>query len=209
MARRGKTKKGDWVARQTSDPYVKQAKGAGYRSRAAFKLEELDRKDHLICQGSIVIDLGAAPGSWSQYAVSRAGPTGRVVAVDQIRIEPLPGLLIVQGNFLDLDVRSRVLMATRGKQVNLVLSDMAPNITGVKDTDMAQCMELAQVAREFASTILSKDGIFVVKLFEGAEAQLFRREIAQCFENCKVRKPASSRRESPEFYLVARQLRPM
>jgi 23S rRNA (uridine2552-2'-O)-methyltransferase len=177
----------------------------GYRSRAAFKLEELDQKDHLIHKGSIVVDLGAAPGSWSQYAVARTGPTGRVVAVDQILVEPLSDLLIVQGDFLDLTVHSEVMTAAGSGRIDLVLSDMAPNITGVKETDQARCIELARVAREFASGVLSVGGVFVVKLFESAEAQSFRRETELLFEDCTVRKPRSSRRESSEFYLVARQ----
>jgi 23S rRNA (uridine2552-2'-O)-methyltransferase len=205
MGRKHQTKRGDWATRRARDFYAKQAQAAGYRSRAAWKLLELDQKDRLICEGYVVVDLGAAPGSWSQVASTKTGPTGRVVAVDRHPIKPLSGVEIIEGDFMMPVVRAAVLAAFRNAPIDLVLSDMAPNISGVRDIDQARSIELARLARDFALEYLRPGGRLVVKLFEGAETDSFQRETKGLFEACVVRKPNSSRRESSEFFLVARR----
>ena len=203
MGRKHQTRSGDWAARRARDPYAKQAKTAGYRSRAAWKLLELDQKDRLIRKGYVIVDIGAAPGSWSQVALAKTGPTGRVVAVDQNPIEPLTALEIIEGDFMAPAVRAAVRKAVRDAPIDLVLSDMAPNISGVRDIDQVRCAELARVARDFALECLRPGGKFVVKLFEGTETVSFQRETRGLFEVCAARKPVSSRPESTEFFLVA------
>ena len=205
MGRKHQTRSGDWAARRARDPFAKQACEAGYRSRAAWKLLELDQKDRLIRKGYVVVDLGAAPGSWSQVALAKTGSTGRVVAVDQNPIEPLTDLEIIEGDFMVPAVRAAVRGAVRDAPIDLVLSDMAPNISGVRDVDQVRCTELARVARDFALECLRPGGRLVVKLFEGTETDLFQRETRGLFEVCATRKPVSSRAESPEVFLVARR----
>jgi 23S rRNA (uridine2552-2'-O)-methyltransferase len=168
-------------------------------------LLQLDQKDQLIQKGHVIIDLGAAPGSWSQVALTKTGPTGQVVAVDEKPIEPLANLQIINGNFLDSSVQLAVRKAVRNRPIDLVLSDMAPNISGVRDIDQVRCIELARAARDFALEHLRSGGRLVVKLFEGSEAAAFHRETRGYFEVCAARKPESSRSESPEFFLVARR----
>ena len=193
MSRKHQRGSGDWAARRARDPYAKQAQTAGYRSRAAWKLLELDQKDRLIRKGDVVVDLGAAPGSWSQVALAKTGPTGRVVAVDQNPIEPLTALEIIEGDFISPVVQAAVRKAVRNAPIDLVLSDMAPNISGVRDVDQARSTELARVARDFALECLRPGGRLVVKLFEGTEAAPFQRETRELFEACVARKPVSSR----------------
>jgi 23S rRNA (uridine2552-2'-O)-methyltransferase len=170
-------------------------------------LLELDQKDRLIRKGYVVVDLGAAPGSWSQVALAKTGPTGRVVAVDQSPIEPLADLEIIEGDFMSSVVRTTVRKAVRNAPIDLVLSDMAPNISGVRDIDQVRCTELARVARDFALQCLRPSGQLVLKLFEGTETALFRRETRELFEVCTARKPVSSRPDSSEFFLVARRVK--
>ena len=205
MGRKHQTRRGDWTTRRAKDPYVKQAQAAGYRSRAAWKLIELDQKDQLIRKGHVIIDLGAAPGSWSQVALEKIGPTGRVVAVDQNSIEPLAHLHVIEGDFMVSTVRAAVRKAVRDDPIDLVLSDMAPNISGVKNIDQVRCRALAEAARDFALECLRPSGRLVVKLFEGSEGAAFHRETRLLFEDCVARKPVSSRPESSEYFLVARQ----
>lgn len=205
MGRKHQTRNGDWVARRARDTYAKHAKAVGYRSRAAWKLLELDQKDRLFRKGCVVVDLGAAPGSWSQVALAKTGPTGLVVAVDQSPIEPLADLEIIEGDFMTPGVRAAVRKVVKETPIDLVLSDMAPNISGVRNIDQVRCTELARVARDFALECLRPGGRLVVKLFEGTETASFQRETRGLFEVCVARKPVSSRPESPEFFLVARR----
>ena len=165
---------------------------------------EIDKKDKLIRKGQIVIDLGAAPGSWSQVTLEKIGPDGRVVAVDLQPIKPLRGLKCIQGDFLSKDVREAVEQAVEKRPIDLVLSDMCPNITGVRHCDQARSIELAQAARDFALSILRPGGQLVLKMFEGIESKAFQRTTETLFGTCVVRKPASSRSKSSEFFLVAR-----
>ena len=205
MGRKHHTRAGDLGVRRARDSYAKEAKAVGYRSRAAWKLLELNRKDRLIRKGFVIVDLGAAPGSWSQVALAKTGPTGRVVAVDQSPMEPLVNLKIIKGDFTSPVVRAAVWRAVQDAPIDLVLSDMAPNISGVRDIDQARCTELARVARDFALECLRPGGRLVVKVFEGTETASFQRETRELFEVCAARKPVSSRPESPEFFLVARR----
>ena len=205
MARNHHTRDGDWKSRRRNDHFAHQAKAAGYRSRAAWKLIEINDKDRLINRGSVVIDLGAAPGSWSQVALKEVGATGRVIAVDRLPIEPLDNLEIIEGDFTKADIQAAVKDAAQNKPIDLVLSDMAPNISGVRDFDQARSIELATAARNFALEHLCPGGRLVLKLFEGSETVGFKRDTRKLFEACAVRKPSSSRPESTEFFLVARR----
>ncbi|MDX1626858.1 MAG: SAM-dependent methyltransferase [Wenzhouxiangellaceae bacterium] len=196
-----------WRARQESDPYVRQARSEGYRARAAYKLLELDRKDRLLRPGAKVVDLGAAPGSWAQVAAERVGPQGRVVALDLLEIEPIEGVDVLQGDFRDDEVLA-ALETLVGERVDLVLSDMAPNISGIAASDQARSMHLAELALDFAVEWLQPDGRFAVKLFQGEGFDDFVRRARSEFAAVKVRKPEASRKESREVYLVAASRRP-
>lgn len=196
-----------WKARQEKDPYVKQARAAGYRARAAFKLLELDEKDRLLRPGLKVVDLGAAPGSWAQVAAEKVGESGRVVALDILPMDSLPGVEIIEGDFREQDVLDK-LEARVGERVDLVLSDMAPNLSGITVADQARSMHLAELALDFARQWLEPNGRFVVKLFQGEGFDAFVREARATFRSVRIRKPKSSRRESREAYLVGDGLKP-
>lgn len=191
-----------WRSRQAADPYVKKARKLGYRGRAAFKLIELDRRDRLLRAGRTVVDLGAAPGSWSQVAVKRVGPDGRVVALDLLPVEPIEGVEFIQGDFREADVLERLEQQVASR-VDLVLSDMAPNISGIAVSDQARSMELAELALEFARERLNSGGNFVVKLFQGEGFDVFVQRAREQMQRVRLRKPEASRRESREIYLVA------
>jgi 23S rRNA (uridine2552-2'-O)-methyltransferase len=191
-----------WLSRQAKDPYVRRAREAGYRARAAYKLIELDDKDRFLAPGLRVVDLGAAPGSWSQVAVERVGATGRVVALDVLEFDPIDGVEILRGDFREASVLERM-ERTVGERVDLVLSDMAPNISGIAAADQARSMDLAEMALEFARDWLEPDGSFVVKLFQGAGFDPFVAAAKATFARVKLRKPAASRKQSREIYLVA------
>src|SRR5690606_28845787 len=156
-----------WKQRQARDPYVRQAQAGGWRSRAVFKLEELDRKERLLAPGRVVVDLGAAPGAWSQYAVGRVGPRGRVVAVDLLEMMPLPQVSFIQGDFRDEATLEAIRQALAGAPVDLVLSDMAPNMSGMRAVDQPRSMYLAELALALAEEVLKPGGALVVKLFQG------------------------------------------
>jgi len=191
-----------WLSRQASDPYVKQARTRGYRARAAFKLIELDERDRFFRAGQKVVDLGAAPGSWAQVAVQRVGSQGRVVALDILPMDPLANVEFIQGDFREPEPLER-LEGLVGEQVDLVLSDMAPNISGIAAADQARSMDLAELALEFARQWLEPDGVFVVKLFQGEGFDGFVREARSTFSRVRLRKPAASRKQSREIYLIA------
>lgn len=197
-----------WQSRQAADPYVKAAQSQGYRSRAAFKLDELDRKDRFLRAGQRIVDLGAAPGGWSQIAAERVGATGRIVALDLLPMEPLPSVEFIQGDFREPEVLS-ALESLVGDRVDLVLSDMAPNISGVSARDQAMSIDLAEMALEFAQEWLEPNGVFVVKLFQGAGFDEFVTGVRSGFGRVRLRKPPASRKESREIYLVADSRRRM
>jgi 23S rRNA (uridine2552-2'-O)-methyltransferase len=191
-----------WLRRHVTDAYVRQAKQAGFRSRAAFKLLEIDRRDHLLKAGMKVLDLGAAPGGWSQVAAEKVRPGGKVVAVDLLETKPIPGVTILKGDFRTVDIEG----ALSGK-ADLVLSDMMPNVTGVPLVDQARAAELTVAAIELCRRVLRPDGAFLIKVFHGEAFEGVVRALKASFQTVAVRKPAASRGESRENYLLARGLK--
>jgi 23S rRNA (uridine2552-2'-O)-methyltransferase len=197
----------DWKKRQKSDPYVKRAREAGYRARAAFKLLELDDKDRLFRPGQVVVDLGAAPGSWAQVASERVGEAGRVIALDILPMEPVEGVTFIQGDFREDAPLAELEAAMEGRRADLVLSDMAPNISGIGPSDQARSIHLAELAKAFADDWLASEGVFVVKVFQGEGFDALLAELRQVYGAVRTRKPPASRGESREVYLVARNRR--
>jgi 23S rRNA (uridine2552-2'-O)-methyltransferase len=193
---------GRWLSEHFSDEYVKQAQAQGYRSRAVFKLKELDERDRLIKPGMVVLDLGAAPGGWSQYAVERIGKNGKIIALDILPLEAIPDVTFLQGDFREDDVLERLRAELAGRPVDLVLSDMAPNISGTRVVDQPRAMHLAELALEMARETLRPGGSYVVKLFQGPDVDTYVREARTLFGKVSVRKPKASRDRSPEVYLV-------
>jgi 23S rRNA (uridine2552-2'-O)-methyltransferase len=195
----------EWLERQLNDPYVAEAKRQGYRSRAAFKLLQLDEKFHLLRPGLKVVDLGAAPGGWMQVTIPRIKSIegrGRLVGIDLLAIDSMEGAEIIQGNMLDIAAGEAV-KAALGGPADLVLSDMAASTTGHKRTDHLRTVGLAEAAFDFAQEILAPKGAFVVKLFQGGAEKELLNQIKARFETVKHAKPAASRAESSELYLVA------
>jgi 23S rRNA (uridine2552-2'-O)-methyltransferase len=203
MAKRSKSS-GRWLEEHFSDPYVRRAKDAGLRSRAAFKLEELDAADNLVFPGAVIVDLGAAPGGWSQYAARRLAGKGRVFALDLLPMDPIPGVEFLQGDFREPAVLDRLLGELGGRGADLVLSDMAPNISGVDVVDQARAVELEDLALDFARQVLGPEGALVMKVFQGAGFQELLAEARRSFQAVRMRKPRASRARSSETYLVAR-----
>ncbi|MSP00932.1 MAG: RlmE family RNA methyltransferase [Acetobacteraceae bacterium] len=190
----------EWLRRQLNDPYVVAAKQQGWRSRAAFKLLELDDRFKIIVPGARVLDLGAAPGGWTQVAIKRG--SGAVVGVDLLPIDPIAGSTLIQGDFNDPDMPARLTEALGGK-AGLILSDMAPNTTGHAATDHLRIMALAELAVEFAREILAPDGAFVAKVFQGGSERDMLEALKRDFVSVRHAKPPSSRKESSELYVVA------
>lgn len=193
-----------WLERQLNDPYVARAKDAGLRSRAAFKLLEIDARFRLLRPGIRVVDLGAAPGGWTQVATQKGA--GRVVALDLLPIDPVPGAIILRGDFLGSDAPDRV-RAALGGPAELVLSDMAANATGHAATDHLRIMALAEAALEFAVSVLAPGGAFVCKLFQGGGERAFQETLKRRFASVRHAKPPASRRDSSETYIVAQGFR--
>jgi 23S rRNA (uridine2552-2'-O)-methyltransferase len=193
-----------WMHEHVTDPWVQKAKEQGYRARAAFKLTEIDDKDRLFRLGQRIVDLGAAPGSWSQVAVQRAGMSATVLAVDLLPMSPLAGVQCFQGDFSDPVLYQQMQEALGGKRVDLVLSDMAPNLSGVASVDQARAIHLCELALSFALETLSTEGGFLVKVFQGEGFMAFRSEMQKSFRTLHVRKPKASRARSSEVYLLGR-----
>ena len=200
---RGKSSR-RWLAEHFDDPYVKLAQKKGLRSRSAFKLLELQDKYQLIRPGMIVVDLGAAPGGWCQVAQSLLGDNGRLIAMDILPMEPLPGVQFIQGDFSEDESLHAIEEALQGKRVDLVLSDLAPNMSGVTAIDQAKAMYLAELALDFMRAQLKPGGDFLVKLFQGEGFDGFVREVRSLFGQVRVRKPKASRPRSREVYVLAR-----
>ena len=196
-----------WLQRQKKDPYVKQAHQSHYRSRAVYKLAEIDEKDHLFHKGQTVIDLGAAPGSWSQYVIEHISPSGRLISIDILPLEPINNSLIIKGDFTEQETYEQCLEALEGQKADLVISDMAPNISGIKDSDQARSLYLAELARDLAFQVLRPGGDLLIKLFQGSGADEFRKELKEHFDKIVNRKPRASRDDSREFYILARSFR--
>jgi 23S rRNA (uridine2552-2'-O)-methyltransferase len=196
-----------WLHEHVSDPYVQRARAEGYRSRASFKLMEIDDRDHLIRPGEIVVDLGATPGGWSQVAAKRMKGKGRVIALDLLEMTPLHGVEFIQGDFREEDVLRQVETMLAGEKVGLVLSDMAPNMSGILLSDQARVMHLAELGLEFSRNWLKPDGAFLVKVFQGYGFEDFVREMRLVFRTVSSRKPDASRDRSAEVYLLGRGLK--
>ena len=201
----------EWIERHLSDPFVKRSVQEGYRSRAAYKLTEIDDKDKLLRPGAIVVDLGAAPGSWTQVIrerLSRHGKlSGRVLALDILPMEPLPDVDVIQGDFREEAVEQQLEAKLEGAKVDVVVSDMAPNLSGVAAADAARSLLVAELALDFAVKHLKPDGAFLVKAFQGSGHSQFVERLKRSFRSVAVRKPAASRESSAEVYLLARGLR--
>ncbi|MCG6940045.1 MAG: 23S rRNA (uridine(2552)-2'-O)-methyltransferase RlmE [Thiohalocapsa sp.] len=196
-----------WLARQASDPYVLRSKAEGYRSRAAYKLLDLDRKDRLLRPGMTVVDLGAAPGGWSQVAAQAVGRRGRVLALDLLDMAPIEGVDVIGGDFGDDDVLARALDWLGGRAADLVLSDMAPNVSGMKAVDQPRSMLLVELALDFAARALLPGGALVVKAFQGEGFDSVLRQFRERFDKVACRKPEASRSQSRETYFVAKGFR--
>jgi 23S rRNA (uridine2552-2'-O)-methyltransferase len=196
-----------WLREHVNDPYVQRAKAEGYRSRASFKLMEIDDRDHLIRSGEVVVDLGATPGGWSQVAAKRMQGKGRVIALDLLEMEPLHGVDFIQGDFREEDVLKKLETMLAGQKVGLVLSDMAPNMSGILLSDQARVMHLAELGLEFSRSWLKPDGAFLVKVFQGYGFDDFVREMRLLFKTVSSRKPDASRDRSAEVYLLGKGLK--
>lgn len=207
MAQKPKrTKSGSaWMHEHVTDPYVKKAQQDGYRSRAAYKLLEIDKRDHLLRPGMTVVDLGAAPGSWCQVAMQKMKRQGRVLAIDLLPVAPMPGVETLEGDFTDPGALAWLEEKLQTGRVDLVLSDMAPNISGVILSDQARHYELCELALDFAVHWLKPDGAFLVKVFQGVGFEDFRSLMRKVFEQVVIRKPDSSRDRSTEVYLLGRR----
>ena len=203
MARRSASSS-RWRQRQEKDPYVERAAREGWRSRAVFKLAEIDEREHLLRRGMSCVDLGAAPGGWSQYAARRIGRTGTLWAVDLLAMDPIEGVEILVGDFTSPDVVAK-LRAGSPQGVDLVMSDMAPNLSGTRAIDVPRQLGLAEEALAFAAEALKPGGDFLLKLFQGEGVDEFVRRVRPGFATVRLVKPRASRAESSEMYLLARQ----
>ena len=192
-----------WLRDHFNDAYVKKSKYEGYRSRASYKLLEIQRKDNFIKPGMTVVDLGAAPGGWSQVAAELVGDRGRVIASDILPMDIIANVEFVQGNFMEQGVLDKLVDQLRGSQVDLVISDMAPNMSGMKGIDQPQAMNLAELALDMSRSVLKPGANFLVKVFQGEGFESFRQELRETFRTVKTRKPAAYRTKSREIYLLA------
>ncbi|HZH43414.1 MAG TPA: 23S rRNA (uridine(2552)-2'-O)-methyltransferase RlmE [Lysobacter sp.] len=192
-----------WLKEHFSDPFVKKAKAEGMRSRAAYKLEELVARDRLLKPDMVVVDLGAAPGGWSQWVRQALGGGGRVIALDILEMPSLAGVEFIHGDFREDEVLARLEASLNGQAVDLVLSDMAPNMSGVDAVDLPRALHLAELAMDFADRHLRPGGTFLIKLFQGVGFDDYIRELRRRYEKVAIRKPEASRRRSPEVYALA------
>lgn len=202
MARSKSSKQ--WLSAHFADPYVKKAQAQGYRSRAVYKLQEIDEKDHLLKPGLSVIDLGAAPGSWTQYVTEKLQGRGQIIAMDILPMDALPGVQFVQGDFTADAVFEQLLACIPKQGVDLLLSDMAPNMSGMASVDIPRAMALAELALDFAQRILKPNGTMLIKVFHGEGFEVLMTSIRQCFKKVVARKPLASRPQSREMYVLAK-----
>jgi 23S rRNA (uridine2552-2'-O)-methyltransferase len=201
--KRSKTSK-QWMREHVNDVYVQRAKSEGYRSRAAYKLLEIAARDKLLKPGMVVVDLGAVPGGWSQVARAQVGARGLVLALDLLEMEPLPGVTFLQGDFREDAVVAALAAALAGRTIDLVLSDMSPNISGIAMSDQARVMHLAELALEFSAKHLKHGGNLLVKVFQGSGFEEFLRQMRTQFKSVATRKPEASRGRSSELYLLGK-----
>lgn len=202
--KRSKTSK-QWMNEHVNDPYVQRAQKEGYRSRAAYKLLEIDERDHLFKPGMVVVDLGATPGGWSQVAAAKVGPGGKVIALDLLPLHPIHGVEFIQGDFREDSVLTELEEKLEGRKVGLVISDMAPNISGIGMADQARAMELAELALDFSVNHLNPGGTFLVKVFQGVGFEDYVKLMRSHFGRVLTRKPKASRDRSSELYLLGRE----
>lgn len=194
----------NWLKEHETDEFVKRAKQDGWRTRASFKLLEIDEKDRLFSAGMQVLDLGSAPGGWSQVAAQKVGDKGRVIASDILPMQGIAGVKFIQGDFTEQKVFDKILDATNSEKINLVISDMAPNLTGVSVRDQAEAFYLAELALDMAQRLLLEDGTFLVKVFQGSGLDEFKQAMQASFKKVLVRKPKASRDRSKEIYLLGK-----
>lgn len=202
-----KSKNRSWIKQHVKDPYVKQSQVDGYRSRASYKLLEIVEKDRLIRSGMTVVDLGSAPGGWSQVAARLVGHTGRVHALDLLPMDSIAGVDFIQGDFTEEDIFDELLKLIENRPVDLVISDMAPNLSGNKAVDQPAVMYLAELAVELAEKVLTINGVFIAKLFQGQGFDPFVLQVRKLFNGVSIIKPDASRSRSREVYLVAKGLK--
>lgn len=202
-----KSKNRSWIKQHVKDPYVKQSQVDGYRSRASYKLLEIVEKDRLIRSGMTVVDLGSAPGGWSQVAARLVGHTGRVHALDLLPMDPIAGVDFIQGDFTEEHIFDELLKLIENRPVDLVISDMAPNLSGNKAVDQPAVMYLAELAVDLAEKVLTSKGIFIAKLFQGQGFDPFVLQVRTLFNGVSIVKPDASRSRSREVYLVAKGLK--
>ncbi len=193
-----------WLQEHVQDEYVKLAQVYGYRSRAVFKLKEIQEKDNIIKPGMNIVDLGAAPGGWSQFAKPLIGKKNKLIALDILSINPIDGVDFIQGDFRDEQVFSKLLSTLDGAPVDLVMSDMAPNMSGNREIDQPSAMYLGELALDTAKAVLTKNGTFLVKVFQGEGFETFHSEVKQSFSTVTIRKPKASRPRSNEVYILAK-----
>lgn len=193
-----------WMQEHFEDEYVKAAQAQGYRSRAVFKLSEIQEKDHLIKAGMNIVDLGAAPGGWSQYAQQRLGKGNKLIALDILPMEAIDGVDFIEGDFREQAVMDELFNVLDGLAVHLVMSDMAPNMSGNKAIDQPRSLYLCELALDTTKTVLAKNGSFLVKVFQGEGFEAFHRDVQQCFNKVVIRKPKASRPRSNEVYILAK-----
>lgn len=209
MSQKRSSSSARWIAEHENDPYVKEARRLGYRSRATFKLKEIQEKDRLLKPGMVVVDLGAAPGGWSQLARPLLGPKGRLFALDILPMDPLPDVEMITGDFREPSVLEELEARVGPQAVDLVLSDMAPNVSGVGAADQAGSIGLCELAVDFARKHLKPDGAVLMKVFQGEGFDVFLKELRKGFKTVTIRKPKASRPRSREIYLLARSPRPV
>ncbi len=194
----------DWVKRHLNDPFVKKAQEDGYRSRAVYKLQEIDAREGFLRPGAVVVDLGSAPGGWSQLAIKKVGGKGKVIAIDLLPMDAIPGVIFIQADFSEEAGLNAVIAELEGKAADLVISDMSPNMTGIPLTDQARLFNLGEMAMDFAVKFLQPGGVFIVKVFQGAGFEPYVKLLRQNFQHVAAKKPDASRDESREVYLVAK-----
>ncbi|MBH2035446.1 MAG: 23S rRNA (uridine(2552)-2'-O)-methyltransferase RlmE [Pseudomonas sp.] len=197
----------NWLREHFNDPYVKMAQKDGYRSRASYKLLEIQEKDRILRPGNTVIDLGAAPGGWSQVTSRVLGDKGRLIASDILEMDSIPDVTFIQGDFTEESVLAQILEAVGNHPVDLVISDMAPNMSGVKLADQARAMYLCELALDLAGQVLRPGGDFLIKIFQGEGFDVYHKQVRTMFDKVQMRKPLSSRDRSREQYLLARGFR--
>jgi 23S rRNA (uridine2552-2'-O)-methyltransferase len=195
-----------WISRQSRDQYVAKAKAEGYRSRAVYKLQEIDAKYQIFQSNQFIVDLGAAPGAWCQYVVRNVvGTPGKIIGLDILEMEPIDGVCLIQGDFTEDETLDQLVSSLNNHPVDLVLSDIAPNISGNKAVDQPKSMYLAELALDFARQHLTKGGVFAVKLFQGEGYAQYIQELRSSFKRVSTFKPQASRKESREMYAIARE----